>query len=91
MDEKASGMSTAGFIIGIITIIIMAVALFPCLGAINWLNIPFAIVGLILNIMAISQSSSAGISTNRNIAGAIMCGVAIVLGGFRLVLGLGVF
>lgn len=83
-------MKTAGFVVGIIALIIFFIALFPCIGAINWLNIPLAIVGLILNVIAISQSSSAGTGTGKNVAGAIMCGVAIVLGGFRLILGGGI-
>ena len=83
-------MRTAGFVVGILAIIIFVIALIPCIGALNWLNIPFAILGLILNIIAIAQSSSAGTGMGKNVAGAIMCGVAIVFGGFRLILGGGV-
>jgi len=90
MSENTSVKSKAGFVIGIIAIIIMVVALFPCIGAINWLNIPFGIVGLILNIMAISESSSGGTPTGRNVAGAIMCGIAIAFGGLRLIIGGGI-
>ena len=83
-------MSTAGFVVAIIAITIFVIALVPCIGALNWLNIPFAILGLILNIIAIAQSSSAGTGMGKNVAGAIMCGVAIVFGGFRLLLGGGI-
>ena len=83
-------MSTAGFVIGIIAITLFVIALIPCIGALNWLNIPFAILGLILNVIAIAQSSSAGTGMGKNVAGAIMCGVAIVFGGFRLLLGGGI-
>ena len=83
-------MSTAGFVVGILALITFVIALIPCIGALNWLNIPFAILGLILNIIAIAQSSSAGTGMGKNVAGAIMCGVAIVFGGFRLLLGGGV-
>ena len=83
-------MSTAGLVIGIITLVFFFIAAVPCLGALNWLNIPFAILGLILNIIAIAQSSSAGTGMGKNVAGAIMCGVAIVFGGFRLLLGGGI-
>ncbi len=83
-------MSTAGFVIAIVALIIFFIALTPCIGALNWLNIPFALVGLILNIIAISQASGAGKGSGKNVAGAIMCGVAIVFGGFRLLLGGGI-
>ena len=84
-------MNTAGFVVGILALIIFFIALIPCIGALNWLNIPFAILGLILNIVAIAQSTSAGTGMGKNVAGAIMCGVAIVFGGFRLLLGGGIF
>jgi hypothetical protein len=84
-------MNTAGFVVGILALIIFFIALIPCIGALNWLNIPFAILGLILNIVAIAQSNSAGTGMGKNVAGAIMCGVAIVFGGFRLLLGGGIF
>ena len=83
-------MSTAGFVVGIVALIIFVIALVPCIGALNWLNIPFAIGGLILNIIAVAQASGAGRGMGKNVAGAIMCGVAIVFGGFRLLLGGGI-
>ena len=90
MNQNASVKSQAGFIIGIVAIIIMAVALFPCIAILNWINIPVAIIGLILNIMAISESSNDGKPMGRNIAGAIMSGIAIVVGGLRLIVGGGI-
>ena len=83
-------MSTAGLVIGIIALVFFFIAAIPCLGALNWLNIPFAILGLILNVIAIAQSSSAGTGMGKNVAGAIMCGIAIVIGGIRLIAGGGV-
>ncbi len=83
-------MKTIGLLIGILSLVIFFIVLIPCIGALNWLNIPFAILGLIINIIAITQASSDGTGMEKNIAGAVMCGIAIVFGGFRLLLGGGI-
>jgi hypothetical protein len=73
---------------GVLAFIGMVVAFLPCLGALNWFNIPFAGVGLILSIIAINTSKP----ENRGIAmvGLACSGTAAVIGVLRLILGGGI-
>ena len=79
-------MGIAGMVIGILAIIGMFIAFIPFLGALNWLNIPFAVIGLVLSIIAVAMGSHRGLG----IAGIVMCAIAIVFGGIRLILGGGI-
>ncbi len=82
-------MKTASLVLGILAIIGMIVAFFPCLGSLNWINIPFASVGLIISIIAVSQAKP-GEPKGGAIAGLVLCAVAIVFGLIRLIAGGGV-
>ncbi len=81
-------MQVLALIWGILAALGMLVGFFPCLGALNWLNIPFAIVGLILSVIAYSTSRDA--SKRGAMAGIVLCAIATVLGLIRLVAGGGV-
>ena len=70
---------------GILAIIGMVVAFFPCLGSLNWLNIPFAGVGIIVSGLTLSTGKSSGA-----VAGLVCCIVALFFGLIRLALGGGV-
>jgi hypothetical protein len=78
-------MGTVSLIIGILVGIGLAIGFIPCLGWFNWFNIPLAIIGLILGIIAMTQGD------NKGIAGFVICAIVIVLGLVRLVLGGGIF
>ena len=80
-------LSIFSLIWGILAIIGMAVAIIPFLGTLNYLNIPFAIFGLLFSLFALIVSSKKEIA----VAGCVLCGVAIFLGAIRLVLGFGIF
>ncbi len=80
-------MSITGSIIGILSLIGMTIAFIPLLGWLNWLNIPFAIVGVILSIVGAVEGRDRGVG----IIGIILCRIAIVLGSIRLFLGGGIF
>lgn len=80
-------MQVIGLIIGIISIIGMFIFFLPLLGALNWINIPFAIVGLFINIISIINAERKGLS----VAGIALCSIAIVVGTGRLKLGCGIF
>lgn len=54
-------MSIAGFIIGILTGIGLTVSIIPFLGWLNWLNIPVAVIGLILSIVGVSKAQHKGL------------------------------
>ncbi|MBL8212167.1 MAG: hypothetical protein JNK87_15730 [Bryobacterales bacterium] len=81
-------MSTIALIWGILSILGFGVAFLPCLGSLNWLNIPFAVGGLIVGIVAASQSPP-GRKGAAN-AGIVLCAIAIAIGFLRLVIGGGV-
>ena len=72
---------------GILSLAGMGVAFVPCLGWLNWVNIPFAVVGLIISLVAAARPESRGGGS----AGAVMNGIAIGFGVIRLLLGGGIF
>lgn len=80
-------LSIFSFIWGILAILGMTVGLIPFLGSLNYLNIPFAVFGLLFSILAIILSSGKELA----IVGCILCTIAILLGAIRLVLGFGIF
>ena len=73
---------------GILAALGMLVAFFPCLGSLNWLNIPFAGLGFIISLVTVltTASKSKGSAT----AGLVLCAIAMLFGIFRLVIGGGV-
>ena len=81
-------MKTLSLVLGILTILGMLFGAIPCLGAINWLNIPLAIVGLIVGVVAYTKKDET--PKGSAVAGIVMCGIAIVIGSIRLILGGGI-
>lgn len=79
-------LSILSLVWGILAIIGMAVGIIPCFGTLNYLNIPFAVLGLLFSILAIVLSSKKELA----FAGCILCAVAILIGAIRLVLGFGI-
>lgn len=73
---------------GILAVVGMFVAFFPCLGALNWINIPFSLAGLVLSIITVATTQEA--RKGPAIAGLVLCALAVVLGAIRLILGGGV-
>lgn len=65
-------------IIGVVTLILAVLAFFPLLGAVNWLIVPIALVGLALGQLSNSRSG-------RN-----LCLIVVVVGIARLWLGGGI-
>jgi hypothetical protein len=81
-------MQLVSLVWGILAVVGMLVAFFPCVGWMNWLNIPFSGVGLIIGIIALSTAPPD--KKGMAVAGTVMCAIAIVLGAIRLILGGGV-
>ena len=79
-------MQILSLVWGILAILGLGIAFVPCLGSLNWLNIPFAVVGAIISFTARSQPGPQGAAT----AGLVLNIIAIVLGVFRLMLGGGI-
>jgi len=80
-------MQVFSLVWGIFALAGMFIGLIPCLGALNWINIPFAAVGLIISMIAYSSREP-----NRTPAmlGIVFNSVAIAFGLMRLVAGCGV-
>ena len=82
-------MQVAGLVLGILAFLGLFIGFIPCLGALNWLNIPIAVVGLVVSFLGYSRALP-GESRGKAVAGMVLCGVAVVLGMLRLMLGGGV-
>ena len=78
-------MGLLSIVWGILAIIGMAVGIIPCFGRFNYLNIPFAVFGLLFSILVAVLSRKKDLA----IAGSILCAVAILIGVIRLVIGSG--
>jgi hypothetical protein len=81
-------MHVVGLIWGVLAAIGMLVGFVPCLGALNWLNIPFAGVGIVVSGVAYSRAMED--EKRSAVAGLILCTIALFFGLMRLVLGGGV-
>ena len=71
-------MKLIGFLFGLIALLAMLIAFIPMLGWLNWIVIPFAIIGLIIS----------GLTNSRT--GKTFCIVVIFFGILRLILGGGI-
>lgn len=81
-------MKTASLVLGILSIGGMFVGFIPCLGSLNWLNIPFAIFGLVISFLAYTRNDNEPKGNAK--AGIVMCGIAILFGVIRLMIGGGI-
>ena len=80
-------LSILSLVWGALAILGMFIGIIPCLGTLNYINIPFAVVGLLFSILVIFLSSKKELA----IGGCVLCAVAIFIGAIRLVLGFGIF
>jgi hypothetical protein len=81
-------MQVLSLIWGILAILGMVVGFVPCLGALNWLNIPFSGIGIIISGIALGTAGDK--PKGSSIAGLVCCGIALFFGIIRLVLGGGI-
>ena len=81
-------MQVVSLIWGIFAILGMLIGFVPLFGALNWLNIPFAGIGAIVSAVAVAGAHPE--DRGKSMAGLICCGIAVLFGLIRLVLGLGV-
>lgn len=63
-------------LIGVLALLMAAVAFIPLLGWMNWLVIPLAIIGLGVGVVSDRRSG-----TNLNIAVILICALRLMLGG----------
>lgn len=94
-------MKLASLILGIVSVVGMLIGLIPCLGWINWFNLPLALVGLILGIMDYNDNNTAypphaydpnvqHYSKKDFPVGILLCGIALFFGFIRLIIGGGI-
>jgi hypothetical protein len=72
---------------GILAFLGFLLGLVPCLGWLNWFNIPFAIVGVVIGIVALSQAGAQRRPVGPAILGLVLSVTAVVIGVARLALG----
>jgi hypothetical protein len=73
---------------GILALLGFLIGFIPCLGALNWINIPFALVGLIVSVIAHNKATPD--KKSMAMAGIVMCAIAAIIGYFRLQMGGGI-
>lgn len=83
-------MQIISFVWGVLAIIGFVIGLFPCLGAFNWVNIPFAVIGLVVSFIT-KRNTKPGEPNRPATFGMYFCLVAVFAGAIRLIAGLGVF
>ncbi len=81
-------MQILSLVWGVLAFLGMIVGFIPCLGALNWLNIPFAAVGLIVSIVAAANARPS--NKGAAVAGVVCNGIAVVIGSIRLAMGGGI-
>lgn len=82
-------MQTLSLVWGILAIVGMIVGFFPCLGSLNWINIPFSGIGLVVSIIGIATTKEE--KKGGFVAGIVCCLIALILGTIRLIVGGGIF
>lgn len=82
-------MQMLSLVWGILAMVGLAVGMFPCLGSLNWINIPFAILGAILSMLA--RSNTPSYSRGPATVGLILNIIAAVIGFVRLKAGFFIF
>lgn len=73
---------------GIVAFVTTVLGFLPCLSPINWFNLPFSAVGVVLGAVALARAG-----TGRAVAlvGFVCCTVALGVSIVRLVLGAATF
>lgn len=69
-------MNVLSVLFGVVGLIIALVGIFPLIGILNWLAIPFAVIGLVLSFFTDRRSGR-----NLNVVVLILAIVRLFLGG----------
>lgn len=81
-------MQIVSLVWGVLAFLGMVISLLPCLNKLNWFDVPFAGVGVILSIIALVTAKAA--NRGAAIAALVANGIALAIGVIRLVLGGGI-
>lgn len=80
-------MGIIGLVISLLAAGAMIIGLLPFLGWLNWfLTLPLAVLGAVINAVAITRFRSV-----LAFAGMAICGVVFIIGSVRLLIGCGIF
>ncbi len=82
-------MQSVSLIWGLFSLFGMLIGVVPFLGTLNWLLIPFAVIGTIVSAIALGMAPD-DVGIGKGIAGLISCGIAAIFGFLRLVAGWGI-
>jgi len=80
-------MQTTSLIFGILSVVGMIIGFIPCFATLNWLNIPFASIGLIIGIVSLVNAKKSENKTS-GVVGIVLCSIAIIFGLIRLIFSL---
>lgn len=83
-------MRMVSLIWGIVAFLIFCLGLIPCLGWLNWFNIPMALIGIVISAIALGRTRGGEQSTAPAVIGLVLSLIAVCVGGVRLLLGGGV-
>lgn len=81
-----SGLSATVRTMGIIAISLMLIGFIPCLGWLNYLNLTFSFITVILSIVALASAKTDS-ARGSAVIGLVLVVVAICLGVGRLIIG----
>jgi DNA-directed RNA polymerase subunit RPC12/RpoP len=71
---------------GIISFAVMGIALMPLMGMLNWINIPFAALGVIMGFVTLFAARARKWPC---FVGTALCLLAVVVGSMRIIFGVG--
>jgi hypothetical protein len=80
-------MHVVALIWGILAMVGLSFGLIPCLGWLNWINIPFAFFGVIIGLFGVALANNQGQPLTLALVGLTLSTMAVVVGAVRLVLG----
>ncbi|MGE5681815.1 MAG: hypothetical protein ACM34K_13130 [Bacillota bacterium] len=83
-------MQVISFAWGVLSVIAMIIAFFPCLGALNWIVVPFSAIGFIVSFMTY-KNTKPGSPNRPAYFGWMFCLISVFGGLLRLIIGAGIF
>jgi hypothetical protein len=86
ISAQDSGLAASVRTMGIVAIALMLIGFIPCLGWLNYLNLTFSFITIILSIVALASAKSESARSSA-IIGLALVVLAICLGVGRLIIG----
>jgi hypothetical protein len=86
ISTQDSGLAATVRTMGIVAIALMLIGFIPCLGWLNYLNLTFSFIAIILSIVALASAKSDSARSSA-IIGLALVVLAICLGIGRLIIG----